>query len=117
MDEAELKRQRWLKIIVIGLGLLILLLLGTVITTILIRGNKAASKGEAKVSSVEAPQVAGPGFGDIKIALPAGARFEDMKAEDGRLYVRILLASGGTEVMVLNPATGRALGSLEFSAK
>jgi hypothetical protein len=115
MDEAELKRQRWLKIIVIGLGLLILLLLGTVITTILMRGNKA-EKGEASPAA-STSRWTDAGYGNVKVALPSGARFEDMTPNDGKLYVRVSLASGGTEVIVLNPATGRTLGSFEFAPK
>lgn len=117
MDEAELKRQRWLKIIVIGLGLLILLLLGAVITTILIRGKKAAST--TAVATTAVPVVAKSGglssyYGDIRVALPEGAKVEEMKADDGKLFLRASLPSGGAKVFVFDPVTGRALGSFEF---
>lgn len=111
MDEAELKRQRWLKIIVIGLGLLILILMGAVVTTILTRGNKAADR-KADASHAAA---ASASFGDVKVTLPAGAHLEGMRIDQGRLMVDVTLPSGATHILVFDTGTGRRLGSFEFA--
>jgi hypothetical protein len=118
MDEAELKRQRWLKGIVIGLGILILVVMGVMVTAILNRGHRPTAAEGVKPSSHSSGPITSSsspaGFGDLKVVLPQGARFEEMKAEEGKIYVRVSLASGGTWLMIFSADTGRQLGSLEF---
>lgn len=115
MDEAELKRQRWLKVIVIGLGLLILLLLGAVVTTILMRGNKAADRKVAASHTAVTSAGQSADFGDVKVTLPAGAHLEGMRIDQGRLMVDLTLPSGAMQILVFDTGTGQKLGSFEFT--
>lgn len=56
----------------------------------------------------------GPGFGKVGLDLPSGSRIVEMTAEDGRLILRLRLADGGWQILILDMATGKRLGTFEL---
>lgn len=89
-----------LKALVLGMGVLLVAGLGLLVYGVSTRmGNPP----------VTASRPTG-GFGEVEIALPAGARVEQMAIAGERVVLR--LSGGGPErVLVLDPASGRVSGS------
>ncbi len=58
----------------------------------------------------------GPGFGRVVLELPPGSRVVEMTAEDDRLILRLRLADGGRQIIILDMATGKRLGTFELRA-
>ncbi len=56
----------------------------------------------------------GPGFGKVVLDLPPGSRIVEMTAEDARLILRLRLADGGRQILILDMATGKRLGTFEL---
>jgi len=56
----------------------------------------------------------GPGFGKVALELPPGSRIVEMTAEDDRLILRVGLADGGRQIIILDMATGKRLGTFEL---
>ena len=56
----------------------------------------------------------GPGFGKVALDLPPGSRIVEMTAEDDRLILRLDLADGGRQILILDMATGKRLGTFEL---
>lgn len=52
-----------------------------------------------------------PAFGQVELAIPAGAALKTVTAEDGLLYLH-LTAPAGERVLVLEGGTGRSLGEI-----
>jgi hypothetical protein len=105
---------RALKGLVIGLGILIAIGLTVVLVTVFDR--MGTSSGTATV--------AGPGasvaFGDVKIALPAGAKVLRTEVSNGRLIVHLSAGTpgtpGGVRVLVIDLASGKQLGMVEIAS-
>jgi hypothetical protein len=113
---------RWLKSLVIGMGIVIVIGLTVVIIKV------AQQAGEPSVSVVSdpaspappvigaripAPMVALPPMpGNIDIAIPAGAIAEDIVMEQGRLIVRLRLSDGRARFLMIDMATGKKLGTV-----
>ncbi len=55
----------------------------------------------------------GPGFGRVALDLPPGSRVVEMTAEGDRLILRLRLADGGWQILILDMATGKRLGIFE----
>ncbi len=58
----------------------------------------------------------GPGFGKVALDLPPGSRVVEMTAEGDRLILRLRLADGGRQILILDMATGKRLGTFELRA-
>lgn len=56
----------------------------------------------------------GPGFGRVALDLPPGSRVVEMTAEGDRLILRLRLADGGRQILILDMATGKRLGTFEL---
>lgn len=56
----------------------------------------------------------GPGFGRVALDLPPGSRVVEMTAEGDRLILRLRLADGGWQILILDMATGKRLGTFEL---
>ncbi len=85
-----------LKVLVIGMGILIVLGLGLVAYGLV---SRVSTKGA-------------PGFGDVELALPPGCGLADARAQDGRLVVRSdgPVERGCQQVFVIDIASGKILG-------
>jgi len=52
------------------------------------------------------------GFGDVKLDLPPGCRVVDANAGDGRLVLRVGEGAACDRVLLVDPASGRVLGTI-----
>ena len=66
----------------------------------------------ARVSHKPSEPAAKPSFVAEPIDLPAGARIEAMTAGADRLVIDLLLADGTRQLLILDLATGRRVGTI-----
>lgn len=92
---------RALKIAVVVMG--VLLVVGTVALMVAIATRASHKPAEP---AVRAEYAAPP------IDLPAGSRIEAMTAGPDRLVINLLLADGTRQLLVIDLATGRRLGTI-----
>jgi hypothetical protein len=93
---------RALKVLVVVLGVLLVGGTAALIATIIGRAG---------------PRVAAPpgtGFERLVIDLPEGARVLGTEASGDRLVVRIALAAGGEQLLLIDPRNGDRLGTIEL---
>lgn len=125
---------RWLKTLVIGMGLLIVIGLTVVIVEVARRAG-APSPSSSILSTASGPTPPAPPvigatapagrtpsaalFGDTRIVIPPGATAQDVITDGGRLIVRLRRADGGAALLLIDAATGTRLGliTLENRAK
>ena len=89
--------QRLLRMIVIGLGVVLILMLGAVVVGIVM---KARGPGEAPAPASSAP-----------FAVPEGAQIEHMQVSGDRLILR-LKTDRGEEVDIVDTKTGRLVSRI-----
>jgi len=114
---AQAVAPRWLVVLVIVMGLLIVI--GTVIVanevSRRLSGPTTSSAGPARTP---APAAAAAGSTAMpftqRIELPAGAQAISMSAVGDRLVVQVETQSGLTSAYVVDPRTGTLLGTIEF---
>ena len=92
---------RALKILVVVMGIL---LVGGFVTLIAVIANRVAQR--------EAARPAAQPFAAAPIELPAGARIETVAVGPDRLVVHLALPDGNRELLILDLATGRRLGTI-----
>jgi Family of unknown function (DUF6476) len=92
---------RGLKIAVVVMG--IMLVVGVVVLVAAIA---------ARVSHKPAVSASGTEFSAPPIDLPAGSHIEAMTAGPDRLVIDLLLADGTRQLLILDLATGRRLGTI-----
>lgn len=102
---------RALKAFVIGMA--ILLSVGVVVVVVAIV-QRAGDVGAPAPVSAPASVGSSSDFGATRLALPAGAEIVDMVAEGERLILRLKLAGGAEQLIVLDLGSGRALGTVEL---
>ena len=113
---------RWLKVLVIGMGVLILVGLTVVIVTIVNRSD-APGKSAASAARPSPPVIGAPSdanrpmssvtraqFGDRRIAIPAGATAEEVTSDARRLTIRLRLANGKAALLLIDAMTGEKIG-------
>ena len=112
-----------LKALVIFLGVLIVIGMGILAYGIMLKfGEWQAKKdGEATPAplvavapAATAPVVAEVWTGDLKVAVPAGARVAETVVTDGRMIVRLSLADGSQRYLIFDLGTGRQIGAIEL---
>lgn len=109
-----------LKALVILLGVLIVLAAGFIAVTLYKRGTAkietgAVAAGAQQSGRESAPPSALQSFGAKHIAIPQGAHVEEMVTTQGRLIVRLRLADGSSQALIIDSATGAVLGELDFA--
>src|SRR5690349_20921852 len=92
---------RALKLLVIVMGVLIVV---GVVALVGIMASRVAGRGGATAA----------GFGRSRIELPAGASVGAMQAAGDRLVLRLDLPGGAQQLLVVDPASGKALGTIEL---
>jgi len=116
-----------LKVLVIGMGILILVGMGVIGVTIYKRAT--APEPEIAVDGVvrdaidgAARRQVGPSasglpsaFGISDVALPPGAEIEDLAVGDGRIVLQLRLASGARRLLILDLASGVQLGAVDLN--
>ena len=107
-----------LKTLVIVLGVMIVAAIAVIGVTIY---HRAANLVNSPVPGSPSPAARtgfgpgfGPGFGKVALELPAGSRVVEMTAEGDRLILRLRLADGGRQILILDMATGKRIGTLEL---
>ena len=112
VDRQGAPRHTGLKIVVIGLGILLVLgffgLVGTIVY------QAAGMKGGAdKQASVDSESL--PGFGDITIPIRQGERIARIQPSGERLFIELATLDGNSRLVVIEQASGRVLGSISFA--
>ena len=100
---------RALKILVVVMGIL---LIGGFATLIAVVAQRVADRQAAATTPVAAPLP----FTAVPIELPAGTRLETMAVGADRLVLHIVLPDGNRELLVIDLASGRRLGSIPLRA-
>lgn len=103
-----------LKALVIILGVMIVAGIAVIGVTIY---HRATNLVNSPVPGSTEPAVRtgfGPGFGRVALDLPPGSRVVEMTAEGDRLILRLRLADGGRQILILDMATGKRLGTFEL---
>ena len=111
---------RALKALVIVMGVLIILGMALVGYTIVKRTTEpvTVSRAGTEASSQQTAGVLGKTpYGPIGIELPPGSRVLRTTATDRRLVVEVELSSGGERVLIVDPANGALLGTIELQPK
>ena len=93
-----------LKVLVIGMGILILVAMAVIAVTIYKRAM--APDEETAVTDTSIPI-----FGTVGLPVPQSANVEEMVADDGRLTLRLRLSDGSTRIIVVDLASGTLLGT------
>ncbi len=99
-----------LKTLVIVLGVMIVVAIAVIGVTIY---HRATNLVNSPVLPSTEPGF-GPGFGKVALDLPPGSRIVEMTAEDDRLILRVDLADGGRQIVILDMATGKRIGTFEL---
>lgn len=86
-----------LKFLVIGMAVLIFAGLAVVIVTIAKRGGTER-----------------PGFGEARVALPQGNAVVETAVSGDRIVLRLRGADGGQRLLLIDAATGKAIGTIEL---
>ncbi|MGO8915756.1 MAG: hypothetical protein ACLQJR_07605 [Stellaceae bacterium] len=97
---------RSLKLLVVVMGVLLVAGTAALIAAIIDRASHRAA--------APPPRAVARGFDRAVIDLPAGARVLASEAADGRLVLRVGLAEGGEELILIDPASGALLGTIEL---
>ncbi len=106
-----------LKSLVFVLGVMIVAAIAVIGVTIFLRATNLVNSPvpgstEPAVRTGFGPGF-GPGFGRMALDLPPGSRVVEMTAEGDRLILRLRLADGGGQILILDMATGKRLGIFE----
>ncbi len=103
-----------LKTLVIVLGVMIVAGIAVIGVTIYHRATNLVNSPVPASAESAVWTGPGPGFGPVVLELPPGSRIVEMTAEDGRLILRLRLADGGRQILILDMATGKRLGTFEL---
>lgn len=110
-----------LKALVIFLGVLIVIGMGVLAYGIMLKfGEWQAKKDGEATSLVEiapsapVPVVTEVWTGDLKVAIPAGARVAETVVADGQMIVRLTLADDSQRYLIFDLGTGRRIGAIEL---
>ncbi len=99
---------RWLKALVIGMAILIVV--GTAVIAVTL-ARRSGADGAADGGADGGPAAGGP----WRIALPAGARVIETALDGDRVALRIALPNGAERVVIIDVRTGRRLGTLDLA--
>ena len=97
---------RALKILVAVMGVMLVVGLAVVVATIIHRATQRQATAPAASSAA--------GFGHMSVTLPAGARVVEMRDAGGRLVLRLQRADGVETLLILDPATGAEIGTIDL---
>ena len=92
-----------LKLVVIGLGIAIVVMLAVIVATI---ADRAAQAPERL-----------PRFDPSTLSVPPGARIAGITVGEGRAIVRLDLGDGRARLLVIDLASGRGLGVIDLVAE
>lgn len=105
-EKDETTRIRWLKAIVIGLGVVFLGLATLLIVLIMTGGPKRTASTAASTAPRQVT------VEDLELTLPRNSRIAEVFASGSRIVLRVRLADGTERLYALDGETLRPLGSL-----
>jgi len=97
---------RGLKILVAVMGVLLVVGLAVVIGTIIHRATQRQPSAP--------PAAASAGFGQAAVTVPPGAHVVEMRGAGDHLVLRLQRADGTEALLILNPATGAEIGTIDL---
>jgi len=100
-----------LKAAVIIMGILIIAGMAFLVYGLSVGLHKSTVSEDVGISAAPTPTALNR-FGDISVDLPEGAQVNDYKIQDNRLIVSITVLGGGTQLIVIDLASGSRLGSI-----
>jgi len=100
---------RALKILVMVMGVLLILGVSVVIVTIAYRTTHQAAQ-----TPPGTPSALPHAFGNATVGLPPGSKVVEMRGVGTRLALRVELADGRQELLILDADTGALLGAIEL---
>jgi len=112
-----------LKALVIFLGVLIVIGMGVLAYGIMLKFEEWQAKKESEVApaplvevvpSGNVPVVAEVWTGDLKVAVPAGARVAETVVAEGQMIVRLSLPDDSQRYLIFDLGTGRQIGAIEL---
>ncbi len=103
LSEAEQRQIRVLKAVVIGLGVLIVAGLVALLTAVVLRGGG----GSRALPAEEA----------MHVVLPEGAVVEEMRVSGNTLALRVRLADGGREIIIIDARKGRVVRRIRIGPR
>lgn len=122
LDPEQARMQRVLKVVVVGLGLLILFVLGIIIVTVVGGTDRPADRAaQSDVDAVQAPasmtgsMPAGVDFGSRIVSLPEGAEVDHMAIGDGVLALHVKVPGKVQRVILVNLDTGAVGGEINLT--
>ncbi len=95
---------RGLKILVVGLGVMIVVTFAVLVAVIAGRLSRGGANSVAR------------SFAPATLDLPRGARIETMAAGADRLVLELALPEGGRQLVIVDMATGARLGVIDLRA-
>jgi hypothetical protein len=112
-----------LKAIVIFLGVLIVIGMGVLAYGLMKKFDEwqARKDGEAASAPIVEYAPSGPApvvteiwTGDLRVAVPAGARVAETVVADGQMIVRLSLADDSQRYLIFDLGTGKQIGAIEL---
>jgi hypothetical protein len=100
-----------LKIVVIVMGVLIIGGMGVIGVT-MVRRITSASTDTVETTATTEMTVAG--FGQVELAVPAGARLVEMDVDGDRLVLHLETADG-PRILVIDLTTGKTVGAIDLA--
>jgi len=104
-----------LKVLVIFMTVLLVAGLGLVGYGVVNRAPQSKPGHAAATVASAAAGAEGRDFGTVEVALPVGARIEQMAVAGDRVVLRVS-GAGAERLIVLDPAIGRVAGSFVLTA-
>ncbi len=102
-----------MKLVVIGLGVLIIVGLGLLVYGVTSRvADPEFRVSKERGAAPAAPNALVPAFGEMRVPLPEGCTVVEMVPDGGRLYLRTGPAGVCERILVIEADSGRALGTL-----
>ena len=105
-----------LKALVIFLGVLIVIGMGVFAYGIMMKFDEWQAKDDGETAPLPqaAAAPAGVWAGDLKVAVPAGARVAETVVADGRLIGRLSLADDSQRYLIFDLRSGTRVGAIEL---
>ena len=109
----EVRVQRILKLVVIGLGLLIVGVLGLMVYTVF-SGGRTGHDGQTADGVTAAVGTIGGAPYSHDIAIPRHAMVIESRVDGSTLMLRLTLPEGGEEIMMVDMPSGKVVGRMRL---
>ena len=111
---------RWLKVLVVGMGVAIVIGLTVVIVVVAQRADEPSHSTASGTTPPAPPVIGAPTpvdmaaplamLADSTVEIPTGAVAEEITSDHARLIIRLRLTDGRTALLLIDVSTGKKLG-------